>query len=125
MSSAARAGTAHRPSRRTTLPILLDIAPPLPLLAGETPDLQVLLAGLQCVEEALRLAPVEGLLELLRSRLPRIATARFLGIRLLVSGRTLLLSALFPRLLVLGGLRLVLLLLASGLRGLVLFRVPA
>src|SRR5256885_10476901 len=66
MSSAAHALEAKRAATsRTALPILLDIAPPLPLLPCEAPYLKILLAGLQGIEEPLRLAPIQRLLAVL------------------------------------------------------------
>src|SRR3954470_15357106 len=129
MSSAARAAVAQRAARSTRLPILLDIALPLPLLPGESPDLQVLLARLQRVEEALRLAPVEGFVGLL-SGPPRLSVLRRFPIRLLLGGRALLLALVPLRVLilllsVLRRLRFLVLLLFSGLRRLVVLRLTA
>src|SRR5712671_840754 len=134
-SSAARAPAAKIASAtRTPLPILLDIAPPLPLLPGETPHLKILLAGLQGIEEPLRLAPVERLLAVLRPCLRRIAVARLLRVRLLLTRRALVLARFLLRLLRLPligllllfrRLRLVALLLVPRFRGLVVLRLSA
>src|SRR3954465_12709352 len=129
MSSAARAAVAQRAASSTRLPILLGIALPLPLLPGESPDLQVLLARLQRVEEALRLAPVEGFVGLL-SGPPRLSVLRRFPIRLLLGGRALLLALVPLRVLilllsVLRRLRFLVLLLFSGLRRLVVLRLTA
>src|SRR5438309_353776 len=57
-SSAACAAAASN-KEMTTLPILLDILPPLlRLVFPEPPDLKVLLTGAQRVQEPLRFAPI-------------------------------------------------------------------
>src|SRR5438105_4986205 len=134
-SSAARAPAAQSPTnRRTALPVLLDIAPPLPLLPGETPYLEILLAGLQRVQKPLRLAPVQRLFAILRPCLGRIAALRLPGIRLLLTRRALLLARFLLRflrlsllgpLLVLGRLGLVVLLFFAGFRRLVVLGLTA
>src|SRR5437764_578707 len=136
MSSAARAPPATRAtSRSAALPILLDIAPPLPVLPRETPYLEILLAGLQGVEESLRFAAIQRLLTVLGPCLGRIAVLGLLRVRLLLLTRRalrlarfrlgFLRSPLIVLLLVLGRLGLVVLLVVSGLRCLILLGLPA
>src|SRR5438045_1185416 len=136
MSSAARAPPATRAtSRSAALPILLDIAPPLPVLPRETPYLEILLAGLQGVEESLRLAAIQRFLTVLGPCLGRIAVLGLLRVRLLLLTRRALRLARFRLgflrlplivlLLVLGRLGLVVLLVVSGLRCLILLGLPA
>src|SRR5215470_3394555 len=114
-SSAARAAEAT--SRAAiALPVLLDIGPPLlrPLLA-ESPDLQVLLARPQRVEEPLRLAPIHRTVSrrLQFFLLPGLVLLllRSLALLLLIVLARLLLLARLVAVLVLPGLLLLVLLL--------------
>src|SRR2546426_801713 len=137
-SPAAWAGSERHSARPSALPILLGFTslPQVGLLLGEPPDLKILLARPQGVQQALRLGPVHGLVAArlrlgLLPLLVRVLRIGLLGIgRIGLLRRLLLLRlrGLLRRRLLLFALRFpflrLRLLLLTLLRGPVLLRLP-
>src|SRR3954468_15397328 len=133
-SPAASAGRERQRARPIALPVLVQVTslPQVGLLLRESPDLQILLARAQRVQQTLRLGAVHRLLRAgaavgLRPRLLLLAGRGLLLLRRILPGLLPLTLRLLGRGRLLLVFRLALLrlgLLLALLRGLVLLRLP-